>query len=123
MNSYVKLAIQQAESSVLQYRMGAVLVKGKTVIGAGCNRNDHPKLRRWRSRHLFPHTGLHAEMAALWGCDWKALPGTRLYVVRVKRDGSLAMAKPCKVCEELIGWAGIRKVYYSNLTGKIEMMK
>lgn len=118
-NSYVKLAIQQAESSNLNYRMGAVLKRGNTVIGAGCNRNDHPKLRRWRSPHLNEHTGLHAEMAAIWGLRWHSLKGTIIYVVRLKADNSLAMAKPCLMCQEMLASAGIKKVFYSNEIGKI----
>jgi len=119
MNSFVKLAIQQAESSNLGYRMGAVVRRGNTVVGAGCNRNDHPKLLRWRSPHLNEHTGLHAEMAAVWGLRWHTLKGTTMYVVRIKADGSLAMAKPCLICQEMLASAGIKKVYYSNADGKV----
>jgi len=120
MNSYVKLAIQQAESSNRLYKIGAVLVKGKSVIGAGCNRGDHPKLRRWRSRNYSLHIGLHAEMAALWQTEAK---GGILYVVRLRKDGTLGLAKPCKICRELIKEKKIKKVYYSTNHGQMVLMK
>lgn len=119
MNSYIHLATQQAKLSGLQYRMGAVLVRGNTVVGAACNQTDHPKLRRWRSRYLTEYTGLHAEMAVLWGQEWRSLRGMTLYVVRVRADGTLAMAKPCLLCQEIIQAAGIKKVYYTNRDGKV----
>jgi len=118
-NSYVKLAVQQAESSVMNYRMGAVVRRGNTVVGAGCNRNYHPKLRRWRSPYLTEHTGLHAEMAAVWGVRWHSLKGCIIYVVRLKADGTLAMARPCPICQAMLNDAGIKKVFYSNEHGKI----
>jgi deoxycytidylate deaminase len=62
-------------------------------------------------------------MAVLWGHSWHSLKGTVLYVVRILADGSLAMAKPCLLCQEIINAAGVAKVYYSDQNGNIKLLR
>lgn len=40
--------------------------------------------------------------------------GSTVIVVRVRPDGRLAMAKPCKSCELILKSRGVRKVYFST---------
>ena len=39
--------------------------------------------------------------------------GAIIYVARVRRDGSLAMAKPCSRCEASMRSMRVKKVYYT----------
>ncbi len=39
--------------------------------------------------------------------------GAIVFVVRVKRSGGLALARPCKSCREIMRVRGVRKCYYS----------
>jgi tRNA(Arg) A34 adenosine deaminase TadA len=40
--------------------------------------------------------------------------GSEIYVARIrKEDGTMAMAKPCRVCQIALKSAGVKKVYYS----------
>lgn len=56
-----------------------------------------------------PHPKAHAESRALA----KAGYGAILYIVRLKRDGTWGMAKPCKHCQTLIQNMRVSKVVYS----------
>lgn len=55
--------------------------------------------------------------------DYKThyLSGCDIYVIRLMRDGSLGMSKPCQTCLTMIQKMGIRRVYYSDANGDIKM--
>lgn len=52
---------------------------------------------------------IHAEARVLR----KSGHGAIVYVARVCRDGSLALAKPCVRCQALLRSHGVKAVYYS----------
>lgn len=103
----IKLAVKEAKKARhKQHRLGAVLMRGGKPIAAS---------------HNFAH--VHAEHATLnraWRSDTE---GCTLFVARVRKDGSLGMAKPCKLCMERLVEAGIKKVTYSNKDGQLETIK
>lgn len=43
-----------------------------------------------------------------------------IIIVRKTKDGTPSMAKPCKVCQQVIKEAGIENIYYSNEDGNLE---
>lgn len=95
------------------YRIGAVIVKGKTVVAARSNSyRENRYLRSW-PKYIY----MHAELAAISSRGMEACDGTSLYVARVRRDGSLGMAKPCEHCQKLIAQVGIKRVYYTSADG------
>lgn len=74
-------------------------------------RKTHPRQDFFARRAGQPaRQYLHAEVAALLrapkDCD-------TLYVFRFTKDGQLALAKPCPVCQLAIKHFGIRKVFHS----------
>ncbi len=89
-----------------QHKFGAVLYKsGKPVV----------------SGHNFGY--IHAEHAVLnraWRSD---IEGSTLLVIRVRKDGSLGMARPCCLCMSRIIQAGVKKVIFSNNDGVLESLK
>jgi len=116
-NSILNRAIDEAEKSKHNYRIGAVVFKGAKIFGVGHNafrsNGIHPKYQVWKG-------SLHAEQAAVLGLDWAKLKGTSMLVVRVTKTGKLAMAKPCQVCMSLINYLGIKNLYYSDRNGTIQ---
>jgi deoxycytidylate deaminase len=65
------------------------------------------------------HGTVHAEYAALnklWPSNRR---GTRVYSLRIRKNGRLALAKPCPACQSLIRNSGVRAVYYSTNDGVI----
>lgn len=90
------------------FRIGAVLVDRNSILSAKVNSlKSSPGLVPF---YRYPH--FHAEAAAIFAAGDRSI-GSDLFVARVRRDNTLAMAKPCKGCQKLIKQYGIRNVYYS----------
>jgi deoxycytidylate deaminase len=54
---------------------------------------------------------LHAEVAALLKCDWGK--AHRMFVARYGKDGRPLLAKPCKVCHQIISKTNIKVLEYT----------
>lgn len=48
--------------------------------------------------------------------------GATVFVVRVRRDGTLANSRPCDDCKISMFMSGVRKVYYTNEEGEVERL-
>lgn len=118
---FIRLAIQQAEQSAMPNRLGAVVVRKKNVIGAGYNREDHPWLYRNNILKLHPKHGMHAEVSALYGADDSE--DAIVYVVRLRKDDSIGLAKPCLSCAGYMIISGIKRVIYSDNDGSFKQMR
>lgn len=119
-NNIIKCAIEEMNKSSHTTRVGAVVFKGKRIYGSGHNgiRSSSlcMKYRNWEE-------SLHAEQAALLNLDWNKLKGFSILVYRAKKDGSLALARPCPMCQKLIEHVGIKNIYYTSNTGEILLEK
>ena len=92
------------------FKVGAALYNGSVLMSAKANSyKTHPKLLPFTN---YPH--LHAEQAVILSVGFNQCHGTTLFVSRVLKDGNIAMAKPCEVCQELIRYAGVRRVFYTT---------
>jgi tRNA(Arg) A34 adenosine deaminase TadA len=95
------------------YRLGAVLVYKKQIIAARYNElRTHPKLLKW-----YPYPYLHAEAHCILAHGLNNCEHCRLYVMRIRKDKSIAMSRPCQCCRALIEYVGIDQVYYSKDDG------
>jgi tRNA(Arg) A34 adenosine deaminase TadA len=105
-----------------RFRLGAVLVRGKSVIRKATNQEKtHPfKIRHHPDR---AYKGLHAEVAALRGLRPYDVAGADLYVFRLKADGSSGLSKPCPVCMWFLTDMKIDRVYYSLNSGGVGYLK
>lgn len=85
------------------------------IVGRGFNQSkSNAKLRK----HGYYST--HAETAAIMD----AKTGDTLVVVRVSRkNGSYVCSKPCDKCLSFAKEHGIKKIYFCNIDGKVEMVK
>lgn len=97
------------------FKLGAVLFKGKNVYAAKHNSyKTHPALARISE---YPH--LHAESACCLAHGLDNCGGLDLLVTRVDSLGRRAMARPCPTCDMLLRSVGIKKVYYTGMTGEL----
>lgn len=109
---HVKLAERNALHSDMRTRIGAVVSKRKKVLGTGFNKpKTHPKT----NGHPYkPNAGLHAEMSACLGIDVSDLVGATVTVVRIKKDGSWGLARPCNGCCQFLRKLGLARMVYST---------
>jgi deoxycytidylate deaminase len=95
------------------YKHGAVLIKGGSIINTSCNKN---RLVSFGSRFCKDHDGvatLHAELGAILGLDRTVTEGATLYVARVGKDGGFRLSKPCSMCHQVMIHVGIKKVFWT----------
>jgi deoxycytidylate deaminase len=95
------------------YKHGAVLVKGGSVINTSCNKESFSSFgSRFRTEQPGIAT-LHAELGAILGLDRSVTEGATLYVARVGKDGGFRLSKPCQMCYAAMKHVGIRRVVWS----------
>lgn len=113
--SIIECAIENARLSKSKFRTGAVIYYKNSVEGEGYNiaNKTHPK-----SPHAYKV--IDAEFAAIIDAVRHNFSSNNLryysiYVHRLLRNDTPALAKPCTYCAKLIDWIGIRPedVYFS----------
>ena len=109
----ISLAVKQANKSAVRTKHGAVLAKGKRVIGVGHNQY------KTHTKYGSGHWGwLHAEAVAIRDVIRKGInpAGATIYITRL---GDNRMSKPCPFCQAMIEEHGIRKVIYTDEQGNV----
>lgn len=104
---WIQRAVGLALTSSHSYRMGAVAVRGGNMVGYSVNRfRNHPRIvTNWYD------CSVHAEQSLAESCD---ISGTLVYVARVTPQGKAALAKPCKVCLQLLTEKGAKRVLWTE---------
>lgn len=117
------LAVNIAKKSVSRFRLGAVLARKGRVISTGFNdmRRTHPKMQKFNPDKSWT-PGLHAEVDACLGVERNELQGADLFVARILKNGSVAIAKPCEICVKFLLDVGIRRVYFTDINGNWRRM-
>lgn len=121
--AYFNAARAVSELSDHRCKIGAIVVLKHRIVSSACNSDckTHPLQKRY-NRYRFaedtPHK-CHAELLALLpliknGVD---LSNASIYTYRQHRDGSLACARPCPSCMELIKDVGITRLFYTTEDG------
>lgn len=104
------LALSFCGSGRNSFRLGSALVYKNKILAAKHNSGKtHPGLLRF-SRYPF----LHSESNTIISVGMDNCEDTSLYVVRILRDNSIALAKPCAACMALIQHVGISKIYFTT---------
>ncbi len=122
-SSIIELAIRQARKTDVtlkrknKYRVGAVLFDKKRIISVGNNKfnKTHPS-----SPHSFK--AICAEWDCVFGIERDELKFASLCVVRINSKGELTMSRPCAFCSKFLSASGIRKVYWSDFEGRMNLM-
>lgn len=84
----------------------AIVVKGGAVRTVGFN-----------------HDTIHAEVAALSKLWPNQRPGCKVWSIRVRKNGTYGLARPCDDCMRFLVDNGVKVVYYSNNEGGFERLK
>jgi deoxycytidylate deaminase len=88
------------------YKHAAIVVRGGAIVATGVNHDEQ-----------------HAEVVAL-KCLWPSeRRGTKVYSLRLRRSGTLGMAKPCPECEAFMREAGVKLVIYTDRLGNWARMR
>lgn len=94
------------------YKIGAILVKGGSIISIGYNHQGTHKLIEYK-RHLRPRNNtIHAEIHTVLGISKKEAEHCTVYVARFTSQG-VANSKPCTLCQNILTEMGIKKVFYT----------
>lgn len=87
--------------------MACVIVRGGKIIGRGFNMSrTHP------SSPQLGYKQIHAEFSAVLNADYDVKGGTA-YIFRQRKDGKLAMSRPCVYCHQFLIEQGIHDIVYS----------
>lgn len=89
--------------------------KRETLIGSGSNSytKTHPLMSYFGQQVGAKNQPyIHAELAALLKCGRKK--PYRLFIKRIKKDGTTGNAKPCIICERAIKAWGVQHVVYTT---------
>ena len=106
-----------------EYRHGAVLARGKTVINVSANKNSYKSWgQRFRHRNE-GHATHHAELGCILGVDRSLTQGATVYVARLGKNGTTRLSKPCPMCEAAMRHVGIKEVIYTVNETEVERMK
>ena len=89
------------------FLLGAVGVRSDGVIVA-CPNGPARIRQNTNERGYFPEA--HAEFRLAK----KLTPGSYVYVIRLRRgDKKVCLAKPCRTCQIVLHYKGVKKVFYS----------
>lgn len=128
MNSYLSVAADLARGHFydknLDYHLCAVVVRGGKILSIGFNKFgssglvEHYKIKEREWKH-----NVHAETEAILRARRKTdLRGSKIYVARLHKNGvTLAMAKPCPMCQAVLYAYGIKKAYFTTDSPEEEM--
>lgn len=113
-NKWFDLARLESLKTNFRSRVGAVLVRKGRAVAVGRNKphKTHPILRKYD-----PYKTLHAEIDACIGTNRDLIIGSDIYVYRELKDGTLAMARPCEMCRQVLEDLGIKRVFYTTEKG------
>jgi deoxycytidylate deaminase len=111
---YIEASARAAEDSEFpNYRHGAVLVRGGSILSTAFNKSNHINwANKFRNKDC-GHATHHAEVGTILGMAREKTMGATLYVARIGKSGELKMSKPCEMCQQVLAHVGVKKVYYS----------
>lgn len=108
---FLDLAIRMSETSMVDNKHGAVVVKNGSVHALGVNKWRNPDIR-WNSEEEYlPVRTVHAEIDALSRVN--DANGAVLYIARVGLQGEERMSRPCRRCMVELRKRGVKRVIYT----------
>jgi len=114
MNIYKFMMLAKQESLKSTYKkaqIGAVIVKGGSVLAKSYNEIRHCKIGK---RFSTWDNSVHAERNACRKVNKEKLKGATIFVYRETKDGKPTLALPCEDCYRMIESLGIKRVYFST---------
>ena len=111
--AYLSVARFMATKSNAKNLHGAIIVKGRRVLGIGYNKNRNNPVTV-SPEHVKTCCSYHAEAVAIKDANKSNLSGAVIYSARVNRDGMDRNGKPCSRCAALIESVGIKRVVFTT---------
>ena len=113
---YFRTAKNLALTVPHRFKVGAVLVRGHSIIGKGKNdmEKGHPLMSFYATDEYKKYIGLHAEFDAVRNLRPYDIRKGKLYVYRHRRNGTQGLASPCPVCVGVLIEKGVREVFFSK---------
>jgi deoxycytidylate deaminase len=102
-----------AKSPVLQKHAACVLKRGR-VIAVGLNKYFRIKLNE-KSYDIC----VHAEMDALACLDASEIKGCDILVIRLGKNNTIGLSRPCNACIDKMQQKRLKKAYYTLPTGNV----
>ena len=96
-----------------------ILIRNKILsVGYNLGYKSNPMAKRYG--HRFNST--HAELAVIKNFPYSPslLSKCKLVNIRIKANGQLSMAKPCKNCANLLRDFDLTDIWYTNWQGEFE---
>lgn len=109
--NFIKVAINEANKSLMTKKHGCVIVHNNSILSKGYN------YRVYKTTKSHTKYSIHAEESAILKLNslraTKTLQTLNMYVVRIQ-DNELRLSLPCKKCTELINKnKNLNKIYYT----------
>jgi len=120
MNNVILQKLKEvAEDSepVSKVRLAAAILYKNKIVSIGRNQyKTHPIMLRFckNPEAIYLHAEVDAINRAKKILTVSELSKATLVVIRIKKDGSYAMAKPCEGCQDCINHHNIKKVFYTQ---------
>ena len=115
-----------AKSKFSRARVGAVISKNGRILSSGYNQMRHYKRLPGSVTKPFEDS-MHAETAAIVSLlekkQFDKLIGSTISVVRILKDNTCSMSKPCEFFYNIIRTVGIKRVVYTDSTGSVIKVK
>lgn len=115
------------QSDFPKHQLGAVAIYKGNILALGSNlsktspvQKKYNRVRNYKVEASYGRTNcIHAEINCLnkiknLDIDFNKI---NLFVYREHKDGSPALARPCKACRAFIKDLGIKSIYYSTENG------
>lgn len=116
----VKLSHQMLELPDSKSKHFSFILMRNKILSVGYNLcfKSHPLAQRYG--HRFNST--HAELAVIKNFPYSPslLSKCKLVNIRIKANGQLSMAKPCKNCAKLLKDFDLTDIWYTNWQGEFE---
>lgn len=112
---WMNLAIKAAKYNPIKGlpQVAAVLITQERGPVIGLNqRKSHPLQAKFGVRPGLPC--IHAEIAAIVKASDLWLDDAEMYIARILKDGTPALAKPCPGCQMAIQAFDIKEVYWTE---------
>jgi deoxycytidylate deaminase len=93
------------------------ILNKRHIVSMGWNRGfqTHPLAARYGHRFNSIHAELDAiRRAVIYPKDFR---NCTMINIRIKRDGSLGLARPCRACQKMLRDFQFKKILYSNNEG------
>lgn len=126
-NRFFKIAlnavndIDDKDPNLMSYH-GAVIVRGGQILSIGVNKCKKNGFIKAYAHHDFCNT--HAECDAILKARKKIdLTNSKIYVLRVRRDGKLSNSRPCAMCLKAMKHYGIKRAFYTIDNDTYAVMK